>query len=73
MSTLIGRYIIATKNADGTVFLELAKGTPQSSHERFTMTLTAADATALDAVLTGITGTTSTIKHSSETSKHDDR
>lgn len=73
MSILIGRYIIATKNADGTVFLEIAKGTPQSSTERFTITLTTADVTSLDAVLTGSTGTTSTIKHSQETSKHDDR
>lgn len=74
MSILIGRYITATKNADGSVFLDIAKGTPQSSTERFTITLTAADATALNGVLTGVTGTTSTIKHSSENSAgHDDR
>jgi len=73
MSILIGRYIIATKNADGTVFLELAKGTPQSSTEWFTLTLSTADVTALNAVLAGVTGTTNTISHASENSKHDDR
>lgn len=74
MAMLIGRYITATKNADGTVFMEMAKGTPQSSTERFTITLSAADATALNGVLTGVTGTTSTVKHASENNAgHDDK
>jgi hypothetical protein len=67
MTTLIGRTLNATKNADGTVSLEFFKGL---SSDRSVMTLSTAEVAALDAVLTGITGTKSSAQHSSEKASH---
>jgi len=57
---------VATKNADGTVSLEFAEGNFPLSTNRVVMTLTAADVTALSAVLSGGTGTSSNATHSKE-------
>lgn len=67
MSTLIGRFLNATKNADGTVMLEFGLGNPSGSQDLTFMLLTSAEATALNAVLTGVTGTKSSAVHSAET------
>ena len=66
MPTNIGRYLTGTKNADGTVTLEFTFGTPQSPMDTTLITLTAAEATALDGVLTGGTGTKSSAQHGKE-------
>jgi hypothetical protein len=67
MTTLIGRTLNATKNADGTVSLEFFKGV---SCDRSVMTLSSAEVTALAAVLSGVTGTKSSASHSSERANH---
>ena len=67
MMQLNGRWLTATKNADGTVFLEFAQGNWPLSLNRVVMTLTAADVTALSAVLSGGQGTTSSARHAVET------
>jgi hypothetical protein len=67
MPVLIGRFLNATKNADGTVTLEFGLGGPNASVDLTVMKLTAAEATALDAVLTGVTGTKSQSIHGTET------
>jgi len=66
MPVLIGRFLNATKNADGTVTLEFGLGTPQSSQDLTIMTLSAAEAASLDAVLTGSTGTKTNLAHGNE-------
>lgn len=66
MSTLIGRFLNATKNADGTVTLEFGMGTPTSSQGLTVITLTTSDVTALSAVLSGSTGTKSQAIHGNE-------
>lgn len=66
MPTLIGRWLTATKNADGTVGLEFAQGNFPLSMNRIVMTLTSAEATALSNVIAGVTGTTSTASHTKE-------
>lgn len=66
MPTNVGRYLTATKNADGSVMLEFAFGTMQTPMDTTVMTLTAAEATALDAVINGVTGTKSTAQHAKE-------
>lgn len=69
MAVLIGRFLNAVKNADGTVTLESGLGTPNASVDLTVMKLTAAEAAALDAVLTGGTGTKSQHIHASETAQ----
>jgi len=66
MSTLIGRFLNATKNADGTVTLEFGLGSPTASQGLTILTLSSADVTALSAVLSGGTGTKKSISHSQE-------
>lgn len=69
MPQLIGRWLTATKNADGTVSLEIAAGNFPLSTNRFVLTLTSAEATALSNTIAGVTGTTNTVTHTSETAK----
>jgi len=66
MPTLVGRWLTATKNADGSVMLEMCSGNFPASASRITITLSSAEATALDAVLTGSTGAKATASHASE-------
>ena len=71
---LAGRYLVATKQSDGTVYLEFAKGNFPLSTERTVITLTSAEATALSNVIAGGTGTTATCQHGQETNaKYGDR
>ena len=67
MSQLTGRWLVATKNADGTVSLEIAFGNYPLSTNRFVVTLTSAEATALSNTIAGVTGTTNTVAHGKET------
>jgi len=70
MPTLIGRWLNATKNADGTVLLEFAFGNYPMSTNRSVITLSSAEVTALSNVLSGSTGTTSLAQHGKETAPH---
>jgi hypothetical protein len=67
MAQLTARWLTATKNADGTVTLEIAFGNYPLSTNRFVLTLTAAEATALSNTIAGVTGTTNTVTHTKET------
>lgn len=66
MPVLIGRWLTATKNADGTVSLEFAFGNYPLSINRSVMILSSAEVTALGNVCSGVTGTTSTAQHKNE-------
>lgn len=66
MSTLIGRFLTATKNSDGTVKLEFGLGAFPMSQGLTVLTLSSSEVTALGNVLSGVSGTTVTVKHSSE-------
>lgn len=68
MSTLIGRFLNATKNADGTVTLEFGFGSPTSSMGLTFMVLSASEVAALSSVLSGVAGTKSQSKHDKEIS-----
>jgi hypothetical protein len=70
MPTLTGRWMNMTKNADGSISCEFAQGIWPLSMNRFVMTFTAADATAIGAVVSGGTGTTSLIQHPKEVALH---
>ncbi len=68
MPTRIGRFLNAVKNANGTTSLEIGHGNPVgNSYDLQQIVLTAAEATALDTVLTGVTGTKTAVQHSIET------
>lgn len=66
MATLIGRFLNATKNSDGTVTLEFGLGTPNNSMGLTFMVLTASEVSALSSVLSGGAGTKTSAKHSKE-------
>jgi len=66
MSTLIGRFLNATKNADGTVTLEFGLGSQTASQGLTIITLSSAEVTSLSSVLSGGTGTKTNISHSKE-------
>lgn len=68
MATLIGRFLNATKNSDGSVTLEFGLGTPTTSMGLTFMILSAAEVSALSTVLGGSAGTKSQAKHDKEVS-----
>jgi len=70
MPQLIGRWLNATKNADGTVLLEFAFGNYPMSTGRSVITLSSAEVTALSNVLSGSTGTNSLAQHGKENAAH---
>jgi len=66
MPQLTGRWLTATKNSDGTTSLEIAFGNYPLSSNRFVLTLTSAEATALSNTIAGSTGASNTVSHSKE-------